>query len=108
MAVSDLESLGLLDSSFPPGTLLIPRPLLETRDHIGFLKNHDLNPAASFWMGDIPRSLEGASRFGGRTILIMTSRAQDSLGDWFKLDFTPDLAAPDPQRAIEWISSLMI
>jgi heptosyltransferase-2 len=106
IAQSALLAAGHQDLTPPPGTLIIPRPLLENRDHQSIVKKYDLNPASSFWLGDTPESLTPAVRLGGRTVLLMTDRAQNSLPAWFSQSFTPDLAAPDPGRAFEWINSL--
>jgi heptosyltransferase-2 len=72
----------------------------------GFWRAHDIDPAASFWVGDTPESLEPAGRLGGRAVLVMTGRALAGLDDFRALCPPPDLVAPDPARAFQWLAAM--
>jgi heptosyltransferase-2 len=107
-ARSDLERAepGVDPESAPPGTLLLPRPLRESRDWPAVLKDNRISLRDSFWLGDTVESLRPAASLGGRAVLIMTAGALSNLTAFRELDPGPDLAAPDSGRALEWMASL--
>ena len=50
-----------------------PGPLLDERA----ARDLDLNPSASWWVGDRERDLAAADHFGGRAILVLTGSGLD-------------------------------
>ncbi|MDR2456420.1 MAG: lipopolysaccharide heptosyltransferase II [Deltaproteobacteria bacterium] len=90
----------------PPGALILPRPERGEIDWQKFIKDHKINPASSFWLGDEKESLAPAAKLGGRSILVMTERAIGKIADW-RQEMVPDLTAPSALKAFEWLWAML-
>ncbi|MDR2141861.1 MAG: lipopolysaccharide heptosyltransferase II, partial [Deltaproteobacteria bacterium] len=64
-------------------------------------QNLGLDLRASFWMAEDPDFLALGRRLGGRTIFL--ANADKPANFQAALNLPPDLAAPSPRRALEWL-----
>jgi hypothetical protein len=103
---TEIARAGGEPSSAPGWVKIIWKSLEDANDWWGLIHEHKLDPASCFWLGDGGRCARLAKSLGGRSVMVMTSRARDEMPALLAEGTLPDLAAPDLARAMEWIASV--
>ena len=75
-------------------------------DWQAYMKAHNISGESSLWLGNTVESLAPAQKFGGRSALVMTREALPEIPSWRERK-TPDIVAPSPEKALEWLSAMM-
>jgi hypothetical protein len=104
--LADILSANTCLDQPPSWVRIVEEPLRDSHDWTKFFKAQKIDPVASFWLGDTSKTVVTASSLGGRSALVMTKRAREALPTLLKDGTLPNIAAPDPIKAIEWLEAL--